>query len=203
MELAQKNPGSPDYKIKSIEIESYALKRQLARELMDLYRDQNLIYTEYKKGSSTFNVKIQNNQWRDQSKANKGQYKQYIESKFEPTTENKYDKIISGKIKATVVYEDDEVMAIDALKPEAKVHCVIFHKQKRGLTSMLKLKECHEKQMGHLMRVVAKVAKIKGLEGGYRTVINNGKHANQNEEHLKVHVLGGQQLLWPPGTQPL
>lgn len=42
------------------------------------------------------------------------------------------------------------------------------------------------------MRVVAKVAKIKGLEDGYRTVINNGLHGGQNEDHLKIHVFGGQ-----------
>jgi hypothetical protein len=35
-------------------------------------------------------------------------------------------------------------MAIDALKPEAKVHFVVFNKSKKGLTSMLKLKDCHE-----------------------------------------------------------
>ena len=65
---------------------------------------------------------------------------------------------------------------------------------------MMKLKECHEKLMGHLLRCVSKVAKIKGLENGYRTVINNGSNAKQNEEHLKIHILGGQQLLWPPGV---
>lgn len=40
-----------------LEIESYALKKQLAKELFLMYKDQNLIYTEYKKGSSTFTVK--------------------------------------------------------------------------------------------------------------------------------------------------
>ena len=48
------------------------------------------------------------------------------------------------------------------------------------------------------MVVVAKVAKQQGLQEGYRTVINNGKHANQGADFLLIHVIGGQQLLWPP-----
>lgn len=48
------------------------------------------------------------------------------------------------------------------------------------------------------MIVVAKVAKQQGLQDGYRTVINNGKHANQGADFLSIHVIGGKQLLWPP-----
>lgn len=56
---------------------------------------------------------------------------------------------------------------------------------------MEKATEHHEKQLGHLMAVVAKVAKQQGLEDGYRTVINNGESAGQDVDHLTVHVLGG------------
>ena len=48
------------------------------------------------------------------------------------------------------------------------------------------------------MIVVAKVAKQQGLQAGYRTVINNGKNANQEVDFLLIHVIGGRQLLWPP-----
>ena len=48
------------------------------------------------------------------------------------------------------------------------------------------------------MIVVAKVAKQQGLQAGYRTVINNGKNANQGVDFLLIHVIGGRQLLWPP-----
>ena len=49
------------------------------------------------------------------------------------------------------------------------------------------------------MVVAAKVAKQEGLETGYRIVINDGEHGCQSVYHLHIHVIGGQQLSWPPG----
>ena len=42
-----------------LEIESHALKKQLAKELSDLYQEENIIFTEYKRGSTTFTIKLQ------------------------------------------------------------------------------------------------------------------------------------------------
>ena len=53
--------------------------------------------------------------------------------------------------------------------------------------------------LGHLLLTARKVAKQKGLTEGYRVVINNGKEGCQSVYHLHIHVIGGQQLTWPPG----
>jgi len=50
------------------------------------------------------------------------------------------------------------------------------------------------------MIAVSKVAKIEDLTEGYRVVINNGKNAGQVVDHLHIHLLGGKQFTWPPGT---
>lgn len=50
------------------------------------------------------------------------------------------------------------------------------------------------------MVAVAKVAQLEKLDEGYRVVINNGKHGGQEVPHLHLHVLGGKQFTWPPGT---
>ena len=58
---------------------------------------------------------------------------------------------------------------------------------------MSKADESHEAMLGHLMVVVAKVAKQEGLdESGYRFVINDGKEGCQSVYHLHIHVIGGQ-----------
>ena len=58
--------------------------------------------------------------------------------------------------------------------------------------------------LGHLLQVAKRVATDHGLDGsGYRVVINDGLHACQSVYHLHVHVLGGQQMTWPPGTAPI
>jgi histidine triad (HIT) family protein len=40
-------------------------------------------------------------------------------------------------------------------------------------------------------------------EGGYRLVLNVGEHALNSVPHLHMHVIGGQQMGWPPGVEPL
>ncbi|KAF1448213.1 Histidine triad nucleotide-binding protein 2, mitochondrial, partial [Spheniscus mendiculus] len=48
--------------------------------------------------------------------------------------------------------------------------------------------------------VAARTAQAEGLADGYRlAVINDGNHGTQSIYHLHLHVLGGQQLGWPPG----
>jgi len=52
------------------------------------------------------------------------------------------------------------------------------------------------------MVTAGKVAKQEGLsEDGYRLVINEGKHGCQSVFHIHIHVVGGTQLGWPPGTK--
>ena len=53
--------------------------------------------------------------------------------------------------------------------------------------------------LGHLMLVAKKVAKERGLDKGYRLVVNNGVEGCQSVYYLHMHVLGGKQLSWPPG----
>lgn len=51
-----------------------------------------------------------------------------------------------------------------------------------------------------MLVAAAKIAKAEGLELGYRLVINEGKHGGQEVLHLHLHLLGGSQCVWPPGT---
>ncbi|MDR0843275.1 MAG: HIT domain-containing protein, partial [Candidatus Symbiothrix sp.] len=54
--------------------------------------------------------------------------------------------------------------------------------------------------LGHLLGVVARMAKEKEIDGsGYRTIINTNAEAGQTVFHLHIHVLGGRRLGWPPG----
>ena len=45
----------------------------------------------------------------------------------------------------------------------------------------------------------ARIARQRGIENGYRTVLNVGPGAGQSVFHLHVHLLGGRNLKWPPG----
>eukprot|EP00658_Telonema_sp_P-2_P068202 TRINITY_DN57141_c0_g1_i2.p1 TRINITY_DN57141_c0_g1~~TRINITY_DN57141_c0_g1_i2.p1 ORF type:complete len:161 (-),score=23.37 TRINITY_DN57141_c0_g1_i2:273-755(-) len=115
----------------------------------------------------------------------------------EPTI---FDQIISKKIPSKVVYEDAQCLAFRDVAPQAPSHILIIPKERDGLTQLSNAEPRHQAILGHLMLVAARVAKEEGLTEGWRLVVNDGMHGCQSVYHLHLHVLGGDQLSWPPGT---
>ena len=92
-------------------------------------------------------------------------------------------------------------MAFRDVNPVAKVHFLVIPKDRKGLSQLSKATDAHAQLLGHLMVFTAKVAAMEGLDQtGYRVVINDGKEGCQSVYHLHIHVIGGQQLGWPPGV---
>merc|ERR1711936_1437156 len=77
-----------------------------------------------------------------------------------------------------------------------KLQCIFLVIPKKPITMIEKAEDCDEQVLGHLMLVAKKVAKKRGLDKGYRLVINNGVEGCQSVYHVHVHVLGGKQLSW-------
>jgi histidine triad (HIT) family protein len=112
-----------------------------------------------------------------------------------------FDKIVAKEIPANIIYEDDICMAFRDVAPLAKAHFLVIPKDRKGLSQLCNADDSHAAMLGHLMVTVAKVAKQEGLDqSGYRVVINDGKDGCQSVYHLHIHVIGGQQLSWPPGV---
>ena len=112
-----------------------------------------------------------------------------------------FDKIVRKEIPADIIFEDDQCLAFKDIAPVAAKHFLVIPKNRDGLTGISKAEDRHAALLGHLMVVVAKVAAEQGLaEQGYRTVINEGAQGCQTVFHLHIHVIGGQQLSWPPGV---
>lgn len=109
-----------------------------------------------------------------------------------------FDQILSKKIPADVVYEDDWVLAFRDVAPQAPVHVLVIPKQK--LKSFVDLKKESVTNLGYYLQAISKVADQLGLEAeGYRVVFNHGKHGQQTVDYLHAHIIGGRQLQWPPG----
>ena len=111
-----------------------------------------------------------------------------------------FDKLINKEIPAKVVYEDEWVFAFRDINPQAPTHILIIPKNKDGLTGISKAQPHHEAILGKMLVSAAHIAKSENLEEGYRLVINEGKHGGQEVPHLHIHLLGGSQCTWPPGT---
>ncbi|CAG9541026.1 unnamed protein product [Cercopithifilaria johnstoni] len=113
-----------------------------------------------------------------------------------PESDTIFGKIIRKEIPATIVIEDDDVLAFHDISPQAPVHFLVI--PKKPIAMLQDVKDQDEVLLGKLLVVAAKAASKLGLKDGYRVVINNGKHGCQSIYHLHVHVLGGRQLGWPP-----
>lgn len=101
-------------------------------------------------------------------------------------------KIVGGEIPANLLHEDELCVAFYDIAPTAPVHFLLIPKE--HLESMAAVEEQHHALMGHLMVVIARLAKTLPLDGGYRVVSNCGCDAAQSVGHLHFHVIGGQKL---------
>ena len=96
-------------------------------------------------------------------------------------------KIGAGEIPTNKVYEDEYVIAFDDMEPLMPVHTLIIPKEHYADIG----DNVPEETLGKLFGTVGKIAEMKGLDNGYRLLINTGEDASQSVKHLHVHVLGG------------
>uniref|UniRef100_UPI001C876F9D histidine triad nucleotide-binding protein n=1 Tax=Reichenbachiella faecimaris TaxID=692418 RepID=UPI001C876F9D len=107
--------------------------------------------------------------------------------------ESPFTKIINRELPATIVYEDDEIIAFVPLRKQAPVHYLIVPK-KRILT-INNLQEEDVKVIGQMHLVAKRLALKEGIsETGYRLSINTNEDSGQSVFHLHMHLLGGMKL---------
>lgn len=106
-------------------------------------------------------------------------------------------KIIAGEIPAKKIYEDENTVAFEDINPQAPTHVLIIpRKHVRGL------KEAGKEDaelIGRLHLAAAEIGRQRGIEDGYRTVLNVGPKSGQSVFHMHVHLIGGRDMRWPPG----
>ena len=108
-----------------------------------------------------------------------------------------FDKIVSGAIPSSKVYEDDKVVAFKDVNPAAPVHVLLVPKNRDGLDRLSMAQDRHKDILGHMMVCVPKVARAVDLDD-FRVVINDGPKAGQTVFHLHLHIIGGGNFTWPP-----
>jgi len=107
-------------------------------------------------------------------------------------------RIVAGEIPATVVHDDDQVLAFRDINPQAPTHILVI--PKAHIASVDELAATDGELLGAMFGTIADLAGSEGIaERGYRVVSNAGAEAGQSVDHLHFHLLGGRRFSWPPG----
>ena len=104
-------------------------------------------------------------------------------------------KIVNKEIPAEIIYKDDKFIAFEDTAPKAKIHLLIVPKKHILSVDYLELKD--KELIGELFLVAQKIAREQGInKTGYRLIFNIGKDSGQTVNHLHLHLMGGEKLLW-------
>lgn len=107
-------------------------------------------------------------------------------------------KIIQGVIPSRRVYEDEQVLVIEDIGPQAPLHLLVL--PKKHFVNCLDMTADDDALVGYAYRKAGEIARQKGYaESGFRIVQNNGEGAGQSVFHIHFHLLAGRGFNWPPG----
>lgn len=107
-------------------------------------------------------------------------------------------KMVSGEIQPDTVYEDDDVLAFRDINAQAPTHVLVI--PKRHISTINDLNADDAELVGKLYLAAKQVAEQDGIASdGFRTVMNCNAGAGQTVFHIHLHVLGGRNMVWPPG----
>lgn len=112
-----------------------------------------------------------------------------------------FERIIARQIPAKIAYEDDQVLALHDIQPQAPVHVLVI--PKKPIPRIGEALPEDQALLGHLLLKASEVARSLGLESsGYRLVINHGRDGGESVPHLHCHLLGKRPMSWPPAEAP-
>lgn len=101
-------------------------------------------------------------------------------------------KIANGEIPATKLYEDDDMVIIKDLNPQAPVHLLLIPKE--HYANIIEMTDAQAQTLGRCVKKLSAITDKLGLENGFRLVSNKGEDGCQSVGHLHVHILGGKKL---------
>ncbi|MDR2634742.1 MAG: histidine triad nucleotide-binding protein [Clostridiales bacterium] len=101
-------------------------------------------------------------------------------------------KIIAGEIPAPRVYEDENMIVIKDISPQAPVHLLVIPKE--HYANISEMTDAQAATLAVILKKLGEISDTLGLSGGFRMISNKGTDACQTINHLHIHLLGGEKL---------
>lgn len=101
-------------------------------------------------------------------------------------------KIIAGEIPSKRVYEDDNMIIINDIAPQAAKHYLAIPRE--HFANIVEMTDEQSLVVGKMLKKIGELADSLGLADGFRIVSNKGENGCQSVEHLHIHILGGEKL---------
>jgi histidine triad (HIT) family protein len=104
-----------------------------------------------------------------------------------------FEMILDKEIESEIIYEDDEIFAINDINPVAPVHILVVPKKR--INTINDLSEEDQNLVGKIVLVAKNLAKKNNInQSGYRLLWNTNKDAMQTVFHIHLHLIGGEKL---------
>ena len=104
-------------------------------------------------------------------------------------------KIAKGEIPASVVYEDDRVLAFNDINPQAPTHVLVI--PKRHIASLNDLKAGDDQLTGELVRRAAAIAAERGIAAsGFRTGLQHEPRGRADQSFTSTCICSAGGV-WP------
>ena len=101
--------------------------------------------------------------------------------------------ILDKQIESEIIYEDDEIFAINDINPVAPVHILVVPKKR--INTINDLSEEDQNLVGKIVLVAKNLAKKNNIsQSGYRLLWNTNKDAMQTVVHIHLHLIGVEKL---------
>lgn len=101
--------------------------------------------------------------------------------------------IASGRMKANVLYQDEDVTVFRDIQPVAPTHILII--PNKHVISAAHLQPEDGALLSKMFLVAKQLAEEEGIStSGYRLITNTGSDGGQSVFHLHLHLIGGRKL---------
>lgn len=101
-----------------------------------------------------------------------------------------FTQIIDRELPADIVYEDDQCICIHDINPQAPIHVLLI--PRKPIPTLADATDEDKALLGHLLLKAGDIARLLGVDDGFRMVVNNGKKGGQVVFHLHFHLLANK-----------